>query len=179
MSHEMPADAARHVVEALVAAGVRPTVGGGWAIDALLKRQTRRHGDLDLWVPAEDLEALFTTVVRLGLDRLFPWGGERPWVWALHDGSRLRLDLHLYEELGDGFVHYGSALVGHRIPEEALNGSGAIDGAEVRCDSPDWALSCKTGHTPHRDVDLVDVPLLCAEFGFPLPVGFATTSGAD
>ena len=51
----------------------KATVGGGWAIDALLGRQTRPHSDLDLWVVAEDLEALTRTLVDLGFDRLFPW----------------------------------------------------------------------------------------------------------
>ena len=31
------------------------------------------HSDLDLWVPAEDLETLVKAFVGLGLDRLFPW----------------------------------------------------------------------------------------------------------
>lgn len=164
----MTSASAERILLSLTAAGVRPAVGGGWAIDALLGRQTREHGDLDLWLPAEDLEPLLPVAADLGIDRLLPWGGDRPWVVVLHDGGELRVDLHMYEPLGDGFLHYGSVLSGHRIPEDALQGRGHIGGLQVTCDSPEWALQCKSGHTP-REVDLADIPLLCEAFGLEKP----------
>jgi lincosamide nucleotidyltransferase A/C/D/E len=36
------------VLQALAEAGVWASVEGGWGVDALLHRQTRQHGDLDL-----------------------------------------------------------------------------------------------------------------------------------
>ena len=151
--------------------GVDACVGGGWAVDALLGRQTREHADLDLWVPAADLERLFRAFAEHGVDRVFPWPGDRPWNFVLHDGDRRRVDLHLYEPRPDGGFHYGSALAGDTFPDEALAGRGAIGPATVRCESAQWALRWRTGYPP-RAADRHDVPLLCRRFGLLLPPGF-------
>ena len=110
--HVMTAESALSVIAELDAHEVRACVGGGWAVDALIGMQTREHSDLDLWLPAADLDPLIAAFSQLGIDRVLPWGGDRPWNFVLHDGERLRVDLHLYEELADGFVHYGSVLDG-------------------------------------------------------------------
>jgi lincosamide nucleotidyltransferase A/C/D/E len=146
-------------------------VGGGWAVDALLGTQTREHADLDLWLPAADLEALFAAFAERGVDRVFPWPGDRPWNFVLHDGRRRRVDLHLYEPRSDGAVHYGSAVDPYTFPADALAGRGVIGGTPVRCESPEWAVRWRTGYPP-RPADRHDVPLLCARFGIPLPPGF-------
>lgn len=49
----MPADEAARVLRAFRAGGVAATVAGGWGIDALAGRQTRRHYDLDLVIERE------------------------------------------------------------------------------------------------------------------------------
>jgi tRNA nucleotidyltransferase/poly(A) polymerase len=54
-AHVMDADNAHPILSAFQRAGIEATVGGGWAIDALLGEQTRLHSDLDLWVAAETL----------------------------------------------------------------------------------------------------------------------------
>lgn len=46
----MPAQDVVAAIEALSEAGLDVVVAGGWGIDALLGRQTRRHTDLDLLV---------------------------------------------------------------------------------------------------------------------------------
>lgn len=164
----MNATDALRIVSSLRVAGVEPTVGGGWAIDALLGRETRPHSDLDLWIPAEDLETLIKTFVQLGLDRLFPWGDDRPWNFVVHNGSEQRVDLHFYEHLSDGQVHYGGVRGGETFDSAALRGQGTIAGASVVCESPEWALQCHTGYPP-RSVDRDDVANLCADFGLALP----------
>jgi hypothetical protein len=88
-AHVMDADNARRILSSLQRAGVEATVGGGRAIDALLGDQTRLHSDLDLWVAAEDPGSLIKTFVGLVLDRLFPWGNDRPWNFVIH--GRLRI----------------------------------------------------------------------------------------
>jgi lincosamide nucleotidyltransferase A/C/D/E len=169
--HVMDSMNALRIVSALRDAGVDATVGGGWGIDALLGRQTRPHSDLDLWVAAEDLDALIKTFVHLGIDRLYPWGADRPWNFVVHDGHELRVDLHFYERLSGGQVHYGSVRGGDVFDVACLRGKGTIAGAGVVCDSPEWALQCHTGYLP-RSVDRHDVTKLCAQFGLPLPDGF-------
>jgi lincosamide nucleotidyltransferase A/C/D/E len=165
------------LVERLDAHDVDWCVGGGWAVDALLGEQTREHSDLDLWAPIAHLEGLFPAFVGLGVDRILPWPGDRPWNFVLHDGLRLRVDLHLYEPLADGSRHYGSVAEGVVFPAEALAGHGSIAGVEVRCESAEWAVRWHTGY-PARPVDLHDVPLLCRRFGIALPPGFEAAQDA-
>jgi lincosamide nucleotidyltransferase A/C/D/E len=137
-------------------------------VDALLQEQTREHSDLDLWLPAAHLERLFVAFAGAGVDRIFPWPGDRPWNFVLHDGQRLRVDLHLYEIDSGGLVHYGSIRTGITFPSSAFGGSGKISGMVVPCEDPAWALRWHSGYPP-RDVDRHDVPRLAARFGLPLP----------
>jgi lincosamide nucleotidyltransferase A/C/D/E len=109
--------------------------------------------------------------VSAGVDRVFPWPGDRPWNFVLHDGARRRVDLHLYEPRPGGSLHYGSATGGVAFPAAALAGSGAIAGVEARCEAPEWAVDWHTGYPP-RPADHHDVPRLCARFGIPAPDGF-------
>lgn len=167
----MSAQDAVALLQRLDAHGVDVCVGGGWSVDALLREQTREHSDLDVWAPASHLERLFVAFAEAGVDRIFPWPGDRPWNFVLHDGVRLRVDLHLYEPLADGSLHYGSVVNGGAFSAEALAGCGSIAGAEVRCESAEWALLWHTGY-PARAVDRHDVKLLCRRFGLAVPEGF-------
>lgn len=173
----MSADDANTVLDRLRDHGVDVCVGGGWAVDALLQRQTRVHSDLDLWLPATDLERAFSAFVAGGVDRIFPWQGDRPWNFVLHDGLHLRVDLHLYERLQDASLHYGSAVDGVVFPAAALRGEGAIAGTAVTCESPEWAVRWHTGYPP-RAVDRHDVALLCDRFGIDVPPGYEAVDPA-
>ncbi len=164
----MTADSAVRLLGALSEHGVDACVGGGWAVDALLGEQTREHSDLDLWVSAAEVEPLFVALAEVGVDRLFPWPGDRPWNFVLHDGAELRIDLHLYEWVDDGSWHYGSVVGGERVPAEALGGHGAISRTSVRCEDATWSVRWHSGY-PLRPVDRHDVPLLCERFGIELP----------
>ena len=68
-THVMPAREAATFMAALADHGVDACVGGGWAVDALLGKQTRDHSDLDLWLEAQALEGLFRAFVPQGLAR--------------------------------------------------------------------------------------------------------------
>jgi lincosamide nucleotidyltransferase A/C/D/E len=167
----MTAEDAAGLLEALAKKDVDFCVGGGWAVDALLEEQTREHSDLDLWLPAGHLERLFAAFAERGVDRIFPWPGDRPWNFVLHDGARRRVDLHLYEVVPGGSLHYGSVVDGVTFPAGALAGRGVIAGTPVRCESAEWAVRWHTGY-PLREVDRHDVPLLSRRFGIPLPQPF-------
>lgn len=169
--HLMDAEAALDLLDALAAIGVDPCVGGGWAVDALLEEQTRPHGDLDLWVHAMQFEHAVVAFTRAGVDRLYPWGDDRPWNFVLHDGARRRIDLHLYEVVRDGSIHYGGVETGEIFPASALEGQGAIDGTPVRCETAEWSVRWHTGYVP-RPVDHHDVSRLCTRFELELPPGF-------
>jgi lincosamide nucleotidyltransferase A/C/D/E len=148
--------------------GVDVCLSGGWAVDAMLGEQTREHSDLDLWAPAGQLEALFVALAERGVDRVLPRPGDRPWNFVLHDGIRQIVDLHLYEPLADGTLHYGSVTGDITFPAEALAGRGRINDLPVRCEAAEWAVRWHTGYPP-RDADRHDVLLLCERFGIPVP----------
>jgi lincosamide nucleotidyltransferase A/C/D/E len=141
----MPPGEAASVLTALD--GVDVCLGGGWAVDARVGRQTREHSDLDLWVAAPGLEGLFVAFADLGLDRIFPWPGDRPWNFVLHDGSSRRVDLHLYERLDGGSLHYGSVTSPFLFSADDLAGEGAIEG--VRCDASARRSPCATTPGTH------------------------------
>src|SRR5262245_17790323 len=164
----MPADEARGLLTALQRHGVGACVGGGWAVDALVRRQTRPHADLDLWVDATGFEGLLVAFVEHGVDRIHPWPGDRPWNFVLHDGRSRRVDLHVYETLDNERLHYGSVSAPFGFSTDDLSGEGEIAGAAVRCERPEFALRNHTGY-PLREVDRHDVALLCQHFGLQPP----------
>ena len=81
------------------------------------------------------------------------------------------MDLHLYEPLEDGRLHYGSVGAPFVFAAESLSATGDIEGQRVRCETPEFALRNHTGY-PIRDVDRHDVAVLCETFGLPLPDEF-------
>jgi lincosamide nucleotidyltransferase A/C/D/E len=167
----MDEPSAIEILAAFAEEGVEVCVGGGWAIDALLGEQTRTHADLDLWLPAAAFDVVVEVCVRLGIDRLYPWGDDRPWNLVVHDGARRRVDLHLYEVLADGLLHYGGVQTGETFPASALDGRGAIGGRPVTCEAPEWALRWHTGYPPRQE-DLHDIPRLCVRFDLVCPPEF-------
>ncbi len=44
----MPAEHVVEVYDLLASRGIGVWIDGGWGVDALLERQTREHGDLDI-----------------------------------------------------------------------------------------------------------------------------------
>jgi lincosamide nucleotidyltransferase A/C/D/E len=168
----MPQETVTALLAALRGHAVNACIGGGWAIDALVGRQTRPHGDLDIWVEASDTEGLFAAFAGQGVDRVHPWPGDRPWNFVLHDGRSRRVDLHLYETLGDGRLHYGSATSPFLFTDHDLSGDGEIGGMRVRCERPEFALQNHVGYEV-RESDRHDVAVLCTHFGLQPPESYA------
>jgi lincosamide nucleotidyltransferase A/C/D/E len=173
-SYSMSAAAASELLAALQSGGVRACVGGGWSIDALLGEQTRPHSDLDLWIAAEDTETMFAVLVDQGVNRIHPWPGDRPWNFVLHDAHTRRVDLHFYEHLDAGRLQFGSITAPFTFAAHDLAGVGLIGGAQVRCESPQFALRCHTGYPP-RPIDRDDVAALCERFHLSPPDRYQQT----
>jgi len=85
-------------------AGVTGTawVGGGWAVDALVGRQTRPHADLDLAVDAADLNAVLDLLHDLGFTDAQDWLPVR--IELAHPDGR-RIDLHLVDHHDLAHLH--------------------------------------------------------------------------
>lgn len=138
------------------AAGIPTWAGGGWAVDALVGRQTREHGDLDLAVDRVHLESLLDLLQRDGFIVTVDWAPSRLELTAadgrvvdIHpvafgaDGSGVQIGL------GGGSFHY--AADGFSV--------GTIEGVPIPCLSVGQQLRFREGYEP-RPVDVHDVALL-------------------
>ena len=137
----------------------------------MLGEQTREHADLDLWLEAPTIEPLFVAMAGLGIDRVFPWPGDRPWNFVLHDGGLLRIDLHCFEAASADTLHYGAFDGNQTFPTAALTGRGHIGGMAVQCEHPEWAVRWRVGY-PRRPVDRHDVARLRTRFALDIPETF-------
>jgi lincosamide nucleotidyltransferase A/C/D/E len=168
---DMTAVEAGAVLDLLAGAGVESVVDGGWAVDAVLGRQTRDHGDLDLCVAAEQVDR---ALVALGQGGYEVSDDGRPTRLELRSrgGFGAQVDLHplVFDPHGNGVQQLG-AESSFTYPAAGLAGSGAIAGRPVRCLTPELQLTCHRGYEPDED-DYDDVSRLAAMLGVQPPPPF-------
>ncbi|WP_165949208.1 nucleotidyltransferase domain-containing protein [Kribbella turkmenica] len=131
-------------------------VDGGWGVDALVGRQTRTHGDLDLGVARAQLGAVIGVLGTAGYvvtDERFV----SVTVQLTHTVDGQRVDLHPSTALADG----GSEQLDfdgnpHYLPPPEI---GHIGGREVRCMRLSTQLRTHKGYVL-RPQDLHDLDLL-------------------
>jgi len=142
--------------------GVEVHVDGGWAVDAVLGQQTRRHDDLDIALPHAQVPRLRALLEARGFREQ-----RRDDSWecnfVLVDEAGRRLDVHSYTLDAAGLNVGGVTYSG-----EHLTGRGVVGGYSVRCISPEWLVKFHTGYELD-DNDWHDVRLLCERFQIPLP----------
>jgi lincosamide nucleotidyltransferase A/C/D/E len=161
----MGPDEVMRVLDELDAVGVVVGITGGWGIDALLGRETREHGDLDLGVDRDDVD----TVVRaLGLIGYRTVADQRPARLELHAPTG-RVDLHPIAWRPDGSgLQAGFDGRTFEYPVGSLSEAGSIGGRDVRCGTPELQVAFHLGYDP-TDTDRRDLALLAREFGLVLP----------
>jgi len=147
--------------------GIAVWLDGGWAVDACLGAQTRRHGDLDIVIEQRYLQAAVSALRELGY-RDVPRDDRRAWNFVLGDDAGHEIDFHVVvlDEHGRGI--YGPRENGDLYPAEALTGAGRICGRPVACTSPQWLVASHTGYELD-ETDWRDVSALCERFGIPSP----------
>ena len=161
MKEMTPADVLE-IVALLEGNGIPVWLDGGWGVDALLGRQTRDHGDLDLAIQHKDVPRLRELLGARGyLD--VPRDDTKDWNFVLGDGHGHEVDVHSYTLDSEGKHVYGT-----EYGADALTGSGSVNGRVVMCISAEHIVRFHTGHEL-RETDIRDVQALHKRFGVPLP----------
>jgi len=143
-------------LDALAAVGVDAGITGGWGIDALLGRQTREHGDLDLGVDIAFVERAIAALAPLGYRLAVD---QRPARLELHAPTG-RVDLHPIAWRPDGSgVQAGFDGQTFEYPIGSLSAVGSISGRVVACGTPELQLAFHRGYEP-SEIDRGDMALL-------------------
>ena len=150
---------AARVVRLLEDNGVRCWVLGGWGVDALEGRATRPHKDLDVFLALSEHALAWRLLHQDGFRFAYRWeenvdlpgdldGATQPTAYVLQDTDGREVDIHVLDDSTDPMT----ILWGHRIElvPDALDGTGTIDGTEVRC------LSAPMQVVAHQGYDLPD-----------------------
>lgn len=164
---EMTVDDVCGVLALMDAHGIRVWLDGGWAVDACLGSQTRRHGDLDIVIEERDVPAAVAALRGCGYAPV-PRGDTRAWNFVLGDDTGHQVDFHVIALDQEGRGVYGPAENGECYPADALAGTGTVNGRPVACIAPEWLVRFHTGYDADA-TDWADVSALCERFGIPVP----------
>jgi lincosamide nucleotidyltransferase A/C/D/E len=89
----MPMEEVLALVELFSSKNLEVTLDGGWAVDALLNRETRIHQDLDIALPHQQLKELLWVLETRGYVRLNePWALEHNFI--VRDAASHEVDIH-------------------------------------------------------------------------------------
>lgn len=153
---DMSAEEAARILGRLEGAGLSVWVDGGWGVDALARRQTRAHDDLDLVARLEQIPALERELAALGYERA---GGSPPCSFESVDAEGRQVDVHPIAADGAYRLRDGGVW---RYPLRGLAGKGAIAGRGVACLTAEVQVICHAGYELDED-DLHDLRLLRPE----------------
>ena len=141
-------------------------IDGGWGVDALLGKQTRKHADLDIAVQHKDVPKIRALLEARGyIDVLRD--DTRECNFVLGDDQGHLVDFHSYT-----FDEMCNLVFGVEYPYDSLKGTGTIDGYPVKCITPEWMVKFHTGYELDED-DYHDVKLLCKKYDIAIPAEYA------
>ncbi len=151
--------------------GIEIWIDGGWGVDALLGKQTRKHADLDIVLQETDCGSVVEFLRQRGF-REIPRKDSRPCNFVMGNDYGKEIDIHviILDDDGNGLYGLPEAVEG-TYPADALRGRGTIDGLPVRCLSPEFQIRSHSGYELN-DKDVEDVTALADKFGLDLPQEF-------
>lgn len=154
------------ICKKLKANNIQVWFDGGWGVDALLGKQTRNHGDLDIVVQEKDIEKLREIFGKNGYKEV-KRDDSSEYNFVLENG-KLLLDIHVvtFDEKGNGI--YGPKEKGIFYPAYSFRGKGLIDDYPVDCLTAEYQIESHSGYELDED-DFKDVSALCKKFGIKLP----------
>ena len=152
----MTADEVHRVVDALAEAGCFSWLEGGWGLDALVGRQTRRHRDVDLAFDAGYEDIALEVLGVLGYALETDW---RPVRFELAAPPSRFVDMHplVLDDEGNG-VQAGPDGTTFFYPSTSFT-TGMVAGRVVNCISVDLQLRFHSGYNP-REIDGADLEQL-------------------
>ena len=159
---EMKASDVVELLQLLEQNGIEVFVDGGWGVDALLGKQTRLHGDLDIALPHKYVIKLLELLAAKGYKNI-PRDDTRDCNFVLGDDKGHEIYVHSYTFDADG-----NNIFGVKYPLDSLIGTGMINGYPVKCISSEWMVKFHSGY-PLDENDYHDVFALCRRFGIPIP----------
>lgn len=134
---EFPAQDVIWIFRLLEEDGVPVWIDGGWGIDALLRRETRVHRDIDLVVPLDCVAAAELALGRVGFLR-DDHETNMPTRLVLRSSDGREIDIHPVTFRSDGLaVHIDTdkedLKYAYVYSAAGLSGVGVIHGQVVRC----------------------------------------------
>lgn len=153
---ETPLGEVLGIVAVLEGLGCAFWLEGGWGVDALVGRPTRRHRDVDVDLDGRCEERVLVALAERGYRIETDWRPNR--VELVADG-RGRVDLHPLELLADGGARQAALGGGHHAFPPAFFTVGSLDGVPVPCVSAEAQRLFRTGYEL-RDSDRHDLAAL-------------------
>jgi lincosamide nucleotidyltransferase A/C/D/E len=163
----MEAERLVDLVAHLASRAVAVWLDGGWAIDALLGRQRRRHDDLDVVAALEDGARIEAALGELGYLRA---DAGDPRSVVMLDAAGHQIDVHpvVFTAEGDGI--YQMTTGGDWIyPRHGFSGSGEVLGRRIPCLTPEVMMLCHATGYALDAVHQADATALSEGFGIPIP----------
>jgi ribosomal protein S18 acetylase RimI-like enzyme len=171
--YPMTSDDVAQLLRLLAENRIEVWLDGGWAVDALVGEQTRRHDDVDIVLRDDDVPHVLEILAKDGFSRT---AGGRPFNFVLQDARGRQVDVHaiVFDSSGNGLYGPPSPNGKQEMYQAgALTGRGFVGGEAVRCVSPDFLMTCYTGY-PISPSDAHDVQQLHRRFGLDLPAEYRT-----
>ncbi len=153
------------------ALGIPIWLDGGWAVDACLGRQTRRHADLDIVIEERRSQTAVEALRSRGY-RPVTRDDTTAWNFVLGDDAGHEVDFHVVRIDAGGRGVMGPVENGAVYPAESLTGRGTVKGRPVDCITPEWLVRFHTGYEVD-ETDWADVSALCERFGISVPEAYA------
>jgi lincosamide nucleotidyltransferase A/C/D/E len=161
----MPDSRVLTLLDAIAAAGPPCWVAGGWGIDALLGRQTRRHYDLDLVMSdtPDDVDRMGRVLARAGFRPVVTESNPGLFMpvrhcWQDDQGCTVEvMPVPLHEPPSSA-----TARAAPRLPWDQQFTRGTIGGREVPCLSASLQFTLHEGYAA-RGIDRADVAALRAQ----------------
>ena len=153
------------IVTVIEQAGIDVWLDGGWAIDALVRKHTRQHEDLDVVVALNKVETIKQVLGERGFKVT---EDELPTRLAMRNTKGHNVDFHTVTfDKGGGGIQKLQDGRSYRYPPEGFAGIGEVGGQKVKCITAEVQAECHYGYQPD-DKDRHDMQVLNQCFGIEL-----------